>query len=213
MRLGGTREQNGSMVESWRHQVLHRTDGLVVVLVEAGSTSRATLTRAGQFAVHAAVEELMGSAAGEIAYTDLGAPEWLNQSDQAGQRPVHISIAHTGSVAVGVASTTTVGIDLERSDRDVSRLFRGLNEVERQLVPRWSVLEILCAKEAAGKAQNIGLAGSVKRWHVSEVADQLKVNDVGQVEETKYPNPDGWAIDVVRTRVGSIPLTCVIAMP
>lgn len=197
-------------------QVLHRTAELVAVFVDAGSTDREKLTQAGHLCVKRAIAELSGSAHGDIVYSDLGAPEWLGEQIEGnGPSGIHISIAHTGSVGVGVASTAAIGVDLERSDRDVSRLFHGLSEKERDLVPGHSVLEILCAKEAAGKAQNIGLAGSIKRWLVSEDLGQLRVTDLGGSDHSNkvLTDPRVWTIDIIRTHLGNIPLTCVIATP
>lgn len=201
-------------------QVLHRTPELVAVIVDAGSTDRAGLTRAGHLCVKKAVTELVGSAQGDIVYSDMGAPGWLvgeldSEIEGHGASGIQISIAHTNSVAVGVASSMAVGVDLEQSDRDVSRLLRGLGEQERELVPRYSVLEILCAKEAAGKAQNIGLAGSIKRWSVSEYLGQLRVTDLGGSDHSNnvVTDPRVWTIEIVRTRVGSMSFTCAIAVP
>lgn len=191
-------------------EVLHRTAELAVVIFDIGESSREKLTAAGQSCVRKAIEELLGSAKGDIAYTDLGAPEWLGESREPDEPMMHVSIAHTGTVAAGAASTSAIGIDLERSDRDVSRLFHGFNPVERSLTPRWSALEILCAKEAAGKAQKIGLAGSIKRWQVSEISGRMCVTDCHQAVQI---DPPTWSIEVLHTSKGSIPLTCVVAVP
>ena len=159
--------------------------------------------------------ELSGSTAGDIVYDQSGAPRWLDERVESDGTSIQISIAHTGCVAVGVASTTAVGVDLERSDRDVSRLVRGLNERESELIQRYSVLEVLCAKEAAGKAQKTGLAGSIKRWLVSEDSGQLRVTDLGGSDRGNHlvTDPRMWKIDIVRTRVSSISYTCAIAVP
>lgn len=214
------REHNVAMSMMAEPQVFHRTPELVAVIVDAGSTDRAGLTQAGHLCVKKAVAELVGRAQGDIVYSDVGAPEWLvgemgGEAESHGPSGIQISIAHTNSVAVGVASTVAVGVDLEQSDRDVSRLFRGLGEQERDLVPRYAVLEILCAKEAAGKAQNIGLAGSIKRWLVSEDLGQLRVTDLGGSDHGNNAVTDlrVWTIEIVRTRVGSMSYTCAIAVP
>ena len=214
------REHNVAMSMMAEPQVFHRTPELVAVIVDAGSTDRAGLTQAGHLCVRKAVAELVGSAQGDIVYSDMGAPEWLvgemdGEVEGHGPSGIQISIAHTNSVAVGVASTVAVGVDLEQSDRDVSRLFRGLGEQERDLVPRYSLLEILCAKEAAGKAQNIGLAGSIKRWLVSEDLGQLRVTDLGGSDHgnNAVTDPRVWTIEIVRTRIGGMSYTCAIAVP
>ncbi len=73
-----------------------------------------------------------------------------------------ISLAHTAGIAVAVVADAPVGIDVERADRDVSRLERTLSASERDLCASHgrSPLEVLMAKESAGKSLGIGLAGS-----------------------------------------------------
>lgn len=192
----------GNVTQLW---IEHET--LVVMGVDTHSTDRTVLTRAGNHTVEAAVSTLRPHSQGLLEYLDSGAPVWKSRSAAA---PLFVSIAHTGQYAVGAASTTPVGIDVERSDRDVSRLFRALTLAERDLLPQWGLLEILCAKEAAGKAQQVGLAGSLQRWEVSVHEDRLVVTDRDAASaDLRAP----WKISYLYRNESGIPLTCAIAVP
>ena len=113
-------------------------------------------------------------------------------------------------MAVGVASKRPIGIDLERSGRNVSRLLRGLKPQERDLMPRWRAIEILCAKEAAGKAQQVGLAGSLERWLVSEDRGGLTVTDIGSHASDASTT---WGIQILERAFLEHTYTCAIATP
>ena len=73
-----------------------------------------------------------------------------------------ISLAHTTGIAVAAVAAHPVGIDVERADRPVRALQRSLTSTELQECERHgrSPLEILMAKESAGKSLGIGLAGN-----------------------------------------------------
>ena len=175
--------------------------------MDTHSTDRTVLTQAGNRTVEAAVSALRPDSQGMLEYMDSGAPVWNSRTSET---PLFVSIAHTWKCAVGAASTTPVGIDLERSDRDVSRLFRALTQTERDLLPQWGLLEILCAKEAAGKAQQVGLAGSLQRWEVSVHEDRLVVTDR---DATAPDHRTQWEISYLYRHESGAPLTCAIAVP
>jgi hypothetical protein len=193
-------------VNAFDHSMIFRgIDNLVGAMVTVAVPNRETLTVAGQECVRHAVSELCGNCHGEVQYTDLGAPQWVGQGCTC---DIYISIAHTANIAVGVAATQPIGIDIERSDRDVSRLFHGLTSQEQELVPRWSPLQILCSKEAAGKAQSIGLAGSIRRWEVTEQLGSLMVTDRDSLEGQELTS---WKIDLIEEQFGGELFTCAIA--
>ena len=92
-----------------------------------------------------------------IATSTSGAP-FLIGSD------VGVSIAHTPGIAVAVAGPSAIGVDVERIDRDVSRLVRALGPGERDIAFSTGVIGALVAKEAVAKATGMGLGGSLARW-------------------------------------------------
>ena len=177
--------------------------------MEVGKPTREDLTAAGKDCVLAAIQELyLGSPdghLGEIHHNIQGAPEWISSATGA---PTYISISHTSQVAVGVASKRPIGIDLERSGRNVIRLLQGLKPEERDLMPRWRAIEILCAKEAAGKAQQVGLAGSLDRWLVSEDRGALTVTDIDSLAGDASST---WAIKILERAFLDHSYTCAIA--
>lgn len=179
--------------------------------MEVGKPTREDLSAAGKDCVLAAIQELhLGSPDehfGEIYYNIQGAPEWISSATGA---PTYISISHTSQVAVGVASKRPIGIDLERSGRNVIRLLQGLKPEERDLMPRWRAIEILCAKEAAGKAQQVGLAGSLDRWLVSEDQGSLTVTDIGSLASDASST---WGIKILERAFLDDTYTCAIATP
>jgi 4'-phosphopantetheinyl transferase len=73
-----------------------------------------------------------------------------------------ISLAHTTGFAVAAVAASPVGIDVERADRPVRALQRSLTSAEQAECERHgkSPLEVLMAKESAGKSLGIGLAGN-----------------------------------------------------
>lgn len=103
-----------------------------------------------------------------IGHDEMGAPCLLPAGDPAWPR---ISIAHTEQTAVAVASDDPVGVDLEPRTREVrSILSHFASEAELELLRGLSTadpaeaweLRLWCAKESAGKALGIGLAGRPK---------------------------------------------------
>lgn len=79
---------------------------------------------------------------------------------------VGLSIAHTRGLALAAVAPCHIGIDVEKSTRDVSRLARGLHPGEVDIAMSVSVIGCLVAKEAAAKATGLGLGGSLARWPV-----------------------------------------------
>ena len=179
--------------------------------IELEKPTREDLSAAGKDCVLAAIQELYlgdpGEPFGEIHHNIQGAPEWIPSTTGL---QTYISISHTSQVAVGVASTRPIGIDLERSGRNMSRLLQGLKPEERDLMPIWSAVEILCAKEAAGKAQQVGLAGSLERWRVSEDRGALKVTDTGSLA---CDAGSTWGIQILERAFFEETYICAIATP
>ncbi len=127
-----------------------------------GSFSVAEMRQLGQDCAARATHQLVGETAGELTYSDLGAPAWTGGNSQ-----VHISISRTGQYAIGACSPTVIGVDIEFIDRNVDRLLDSFSVDEQKLAKVVPAIAILCAKEAAGKATGVGLAGSITRWAVS----------------------------------------------
>ncbi len=188
-----------------------RTEDTVLMVMCLAEPTREDLSAAGRDCVRAAVRELCSGVSGEhlgdIDYDPRGAPQWTLVGAGA---QIFVSISHASHVAVGVASKKPIGLDLERSQRDVSRLLRVLTPEERGLMPRWSAIEIMCAKEAAGKAQRVGLAGSIERWSVSERQGVLMVRDTLM---SKSGDGSMWRIKSLERSFGVHEFTCVIASP
>ena len=80
-----------------------------------------------------------------------------------------VSIAHTSGLVLGAVGPGRIGVDVERADRDVTRLVRALLPDERELTVSLSAISIMVAKEAAAKATGQGLEGSLARWPVVDV--------------------------------------------
>lgn len=94
-----------------------------------------------------------------IEVADTGAPFLVGSK-------VGVSIAHTRGLVLAAVASGRIGIDVERSDRDVSRLATGLHPGEVEIAMSVSVIGCLVAKEAAAKATGLGLGGSLARWPV-----------------------------------------------
>ena len=80
-----------------------------------------------------------------------------------------VSIAHTSGLVLGAVGPGRIGVDVEKADRDVTRLVRALLPGERELTVSLSAISIMVAKEAAAKATGQGLGGSLARWPVVDV--------------------------------------------
>lgn len=185
--------------------VWSRTEKSVLMVANVEDPTRETLSRAGKECVRSAVEQLFPmKKEGDVRHSPGGAPKWQSSYQDV---KTFVSIAHSAHVAVGVAATYPVGVDVERSDRDVGGLLRGLMVDERELMPEWSAIEILCAKEAAGKAQQVGLAGTLKRWHVSQSCGALRVID------TESLSGNAWNVEILRRVFSGSSYSCAIATP
>ncbi|HUQ68975.1 MAG TPA: beta-ketoacyl synthase N-terminal-like domain-containing protein, partial [Planctomycetaceae bacterium] len=100
-----------------------------------------------------------------------------------------LTVAHKADVAIAVACSSAVGIDLELADRDTRSLldtFATADEIGLvdQLVlsapeAGWET-RLWCAKEASGKARGTGLNGYPKRLRLTEADDfgRMRVQDV-----------------------------------
>jgi acyl transferase domain-containing protein/phosphopantetheinyl transferase len=93
----------------------------------------------------------------------------------------HISLAHTATGAVAIASDVPVGVDLEEAGRDTrSILAEFTTREERTLIEGLATVHpdeafatrLWCAKEAAGKAMGCGLGGRPKDWQALEYDDE-----------------------------------------
>jgi phosphopantetheinyl transferase len=188
------------------HYVVAGPPGLEVVVSHLDSTGLASkgiaeMRELGRDCARKAVQRLSGEKRGELTYSELGAPLWTG-----GALETHISISHTGQCAIGVASRSRVGVDIEFIDRDVSRLMKSFTPVEKELSKIVNPIALLCAKEAAGKSAGVGLAGSIIRWSVisSEAgAKSLLVRDT--------QTGDHWRVWISVIEVGDRSLQCAVA--
>jgi len=168
-----------------------------------GDFSVTEMRHLGQDCAARATRQLVGETAGELTYSDLGAPLWTG-----GNSHVHISISRTGQFAVGACSSTVIGVDIEFVDRNVNRLLNTFTVEEQELAKVVRPIAILCAKEAAGKATGVGLAGSITRWGVSSLGPDsqfLLVRDLHTGSQ--------WRTWTGTIDVGPRKLQCAIAQP
>ncbi len=103
-----------------------------------------------------------------IARTEAGAPEATWADDRELELPV-VSLAHAPGVMVAaVSGAASVGVDVERSNRQAPVVARVLTETEAALVAdeQMTLLTAVVAKEAASKAVGLGLGGDLRRWPI-----------------------------------------------
>ena len=81
-----------------------------------------------------------------------------------------VSISHTRGLVLAVVAPVPVGIDVESSQRDVSRLARVVLASERVMVQEIGLLAALVAKEAASKSLGQGLHEGVRRWPIVDTS-------------------------------------------
>jgi hypothetical protein len=155
----------------------------------------------GRTCASKAAREISGAKRGEITYSDLGAPLWTG-----GALETCISISHTGQYAIGAASHSRIGIDIEFTGRDVSRLLKTFTPIERELSQVVNPIALLCAKEAAGKSAGVGLAGSILRWSVISSAADAKSLLVRDLESGNQ-----WQVWIGEIGVGDRSLQCAVA--
>ena len=182
--------------------------GLKIVLGSAlggseGSFSVAEMRQLGQDCAVRATHQLVGQTAGELMYSDLGAPLWTGGNSQ-----VHISISRTGQCAIGACSPTAIGVDIEFMDRNVDRLRNSFTADEQELAKVIPPIAILCAKEAAGKATGVGLAGSITRWGVSPLGSSVPFLLVQDLHSGGQ-----WRTWTGVIEMGARKLQCAIAQP
>jgi|694.fasta_scaffold09036_2 hypothetical protein len=155
----------------------------------------------GRACARKAARKTSGDFAGEVIYSELGAPLWTG-----GTVETHISISRTGQCAVGAASHSRIGVDIEFTDRDISRLLKAFTPVERELSQVVNPIALLCAKEAAGKSAGVGLAGSIRRWSVISSAKDAKSLLVRDLKSGKH-----WRVWIGEIAVGDRSLQCAVA--
>ncbi len=117
----------------------------------------------------------------ELTHDAQGRP-FLNTQSEAVMP--HISISHSGDIAVALASSVPVGIDLEQADRDLSSiLLEFTTDEERAALETldsefsegaWSV-RLWCAKEAASKVLGTGLQGAPKEFQMIEADGEGRI--------------------------------------
>lgn len=110
-----------------------------------------------------------------VVHDERGAP---HLDSELGEGVPYLSVSHKEGVAVAVASSVPVGIDIEPADRDVSSFqneFLTPGEIEQvaalsAAMPEqaWPV-RFWCAKEAVGKMLGTGLEGRPKQFIVVDV--------------------------------------------
>lgn len=124
-----------------------------------------------------------GAGSGVIDVADSGAPR-LREGDWA------VSIAHTTGLVLGAVAPMPVGIDVERRDRDVSGLMRSFSPAEHDVTVSLGPIRALVAKEAAAKATELGLGGSLTRWPL------IDVELCGNTPTVSVASPDERIVDV-----------------
>ncbi len=115
----------------------------------------------------------------EIVSLPTGQPALASEFAQRNGLRLHISIAHTGGVAMAAAAedSTCRGLGIDVEERAATHdpqliltagemgLLDGLEESNRQE----AMLRIWCAKEAVAKAIGIGLAKAARGWQAREL--------------------------------------------
>lgn len=163
---------------SWRtHQVFPGVELAVRRCTQKEIQNRHMMRAFGVQGAALAVSVLTGSNDGALDYSPLGAPRWVRVDGFVGVSISHTRGANRDGIVVATAALTPVGIDIERRSRGVSLISRKLDEHEQALLDRYDAIELFCAKEAAGKASGVGLAGSITRWQVREMNGILTVHD------------------------------------
>ncbi|NDH18452.1 MAG: hypothetical protein EBY51_03605, partial [Actinobacteria bacterium] len=109
-------------------------------------------------------EWALGRGAVRQAATAVGIPDVRVERSPEGAPVIAdsawgVSIAHTSGLVLGAVGPGRIGVDVEKADRDVTRLVRALLPGERELTVSLSAISIMVAKEAAAKATGQGLGG------------------------------------------------------
>ena len=124
-----------------------------------------------------------GVSSGIVDATDSGAPR-LREGHWS------VSIAHTTGLVVAAVAPMPVGIDVERRDRDVTRLMRSFSPAEHDVAVSLGPIRALVAKEAAAKATELGLGGSLTRWPL------IDAELCGDAPTVSIASPDERIVDV-----------------
>jgi hypothetical protein len=188
------------------HDVGVELSGIELVLGSLNPASEASnhveeMRELGRVCARKAAHKASGELIGDLVYSQLGAPLWTG-----GAVDTHVSISRTGQYAIGAAALKRVGVDIEFTDRDVSRLVNSFTPVEQELSKIVNPIALLCAKEAAGKSAGVGLAGSIIRWSViaySADSNSLLVRDI--------QTDDYWRVWISLVEVRDRSLQCAVA--
>ncbi|MGI6239800.1 MAG: 4'-phosphopantetheinyl transferase family protein [Christensenellales bacterium] len=76
----------------------------------------------------------------------------------------HISLSHAGEIAVCAVARAPVGVDVERADRDLSRLREKI--IAPMDDPNRSLIDLWVAKEAYLKLTGEGLSGGMRNYAI-----------------------------------------------
>ena len=155
--------RDSTVVEGWEYDERADPSALLGMATVVGQpsgivpgTSRWTEWILGRDAAYRAARRA-GVEQPMIETADTGAP-YLKEADAA------LSIAHTRGLALAAVCPDSIGIDVEKANRNVSTLIRSLHPGEVDIAMSVSVVGCLVAKEAVAKATGLGLGGSLARW-------------------------------------------------
>lgn len=110
------------------------------------------------------------------------------QNENQSAMDFHVNISHTEGLAVATVAPAPVGVDVEHSDRSVTRILSrfAADEEQRNLKPILTnhgnapaEIALWCAKEAFSKATGLGIKFGLKRIIVNLVPRQIGVPEVG----------------------------------
>jgi phosphopantetheinyl transferase len=133
-----------------------------------------------------------------VEHDDTGRPTVWSEDQQPTPK---ISVAHSGTTAIALASEFDVGIDIEPADCDVQAILdHAATSAEIALIESMATLQpteswgvrLWCAKEAVGKVLGKGLHGRPKDF----VA--IDINESGQLLVEHEPTGARYVVDSVR---------------
>jgi 4'-phosphopantetheinyl transferase len=167
----------------------------------AGSRRVEWLT--GRVLARRAVADVLGCDPSEVAIdvTDAGAPYVVGEMD------VRVSISHTRDLVIaGAVRGPWLGVDVEWANRDVSRLLRALEPMERAMVEPADVVSLMVAKEAAAKSWGVGLGGSLGRWPVESIDSGVIVvgSPSGDARAVRVYDLDGAVVGVCAEGISGV---------
>lgn len=157
----------------------------------------------GRMLARRAVADVLGCDPSEVAIdvTDAGAPYVV------GERDVRVSISHTRDLVIaGAVRGPWLGVDVEWANRDVSRLLRALEPMERAMVEPADVVSLMVAKEAAAKSWGVGLGGSLGRWPVESIDSGVIVvgSPSGDARAVRVYDRDGAVVGVCAEGISGV---------